>query len=143
MRAQMLDGVEKLRLALRRGGGGVGVDKRAEVDNMLLGIIPGRIFRHVVAALAQTRYIRLRAAIGEQEVEKEIIAELILLRDLRDALLNFPDAKRSHLGLILSPKTLWLESRRLGRWQDMENLITTEKHFLRCFLSFESGRRLL
>ena len=86
VRAQVLDGVEKLRLALRRGGGDVGVDKRAEVDDVLLGIIPGRIFRHVVAALAQTRDIRLRAAIGEQEVEKEIIAELILLCDLRDAL---------------------------------------------------------
>lgn len=104
MRAQMLDGVEKLGLTLSRGGRGVAVGKRAEVDNILLGIIPGRIFRHVVAALAQTRDIRLRATIGEQEVEKEIIAELILLRDLRDALFNFPDAKRSPLGLSFRRK---------------------------------------
>lgn len=53
VRAQVLDGVEKLGLTLSRGGRGVAVGKRAEVDNMLLGIIPGRIFRHVVAALAQ------------------------------------------------------------------------------------------
>ncbi|ERJ42617.1 hypothetical protein N579_10800 [Corynebacterium pseudodiphtheriticum 090104] len=74
---------------------------------LFLGIIPGRNLRHVVAAIAQTRDIRLRATIGEQQIEEEIIAELILLRDLRDALLNFPDAKRSHLGFILSPTTLW------------------------------------
>lgn len=142
MRAQMLDGVEKLGLALSRGSGGVAVDKRAEVDNILLGIIPGRILRHVVAAFAPAGGIRLRATIGEQEKEKEIIAELILLRDLRDVLLNFPDAKRSSLGFILSARILWLEPSGWG-WQGMENPITTEKHFLRCFLTFESDRRLL
>ena len=104
VRAQVLDGVEKLRLALRRGGGGVGVDKRAEVDDVLLGIIPGRILRHVVTAIAETSDIRLRATIGEQQIEEEIIAELILLCDLRDALLNFPDAKRSPLGLSFRRK---------------------------------------
>lgn len=82
MRAQMLDGVEKLGLARSWGSGGVAVGKRAEVDNILLGIIPGRILRHVVAAFAPAGGIRLRATIGEQEIS----GELILLRDLRDAL---------------------------------------------------------
>ncbi|MCT1635065.1 hypothetical protein [Corynebacterium pseudodiphtheriticum] len=68
---------------------------------LFLGIIPGRILRHVVAAITEASDIRLRAAIGEQQIEEEIIAELILLCDLRDALLNFPDAKRSHLAFIL------------------------------------------
>ena len=86
--------------------------------------------------------ISLRAAIGEQEKEKEISGELLLFRDLRDALLNFSDAKRSSLGFILTARILWLEFRGRG-WQGMENPITTEKHFLRCFLTFESGRRLL
>lgn len=81
---------------------------------LFLGIIPGRILRHVVAAITEASDIRLRAAIGEQQIEEEIIAELILLRDLRDALLNFPDAKRSHLAYILSPTILCLECRRLG-----------------------------
>lgn len=42
MRAQMLDGVEKLGLTLSRGGRGVAVGKRADVDTILLGIIPGK-----------------------------------------------------------------------------------------------------
>lgn len=81
---------------------------------LFLGIIPGRILRHVVAAIAEASDIRLRATIGKQQIEEEIIAELILLRDLRDALLNFPDTKRSHLACILSPTILCLECRRLG-----------------------------
>lgn len=136
MRAQVLDGVEKLRLALRRGGGGVGVDKRAEVDDVFLGIIPGRIFRHVVAVLAQTRDIRLRAAIGEQQIEEEIIAELILLCDLRDALLNFPDAKRSHLGCILSLTILCLECRRLGWGRGVESGMTVIEEVWSFLLAF-------
>lgn len=142
MRAQMLDGVEKLGLTLSRGGRGVAVGKRADVDTILLGIIPGKDLPARCSCFAAAGDIRLRAAIGEQEKEKEISGELLLFRDLRDALLNFPDAKRSSLGFILTARILWLEFSGRG-WQGMENPITTEKHFLRCFLTFESGRRLL
>ena len=111
MRAQMLDGVEKLGFALSWGGEERRRRQAGGSRQYSSGHNPGKDPPPRCSCFAEAGGIRLRATIGEQEIEKEIIAELILLRDLRDALLNFSDAKGSHLGFVLSAKTLWLEFR--------------------------------